>query len=189
MLLNKIKGGLCISLIIIFTIIGIGIGYWLTPEYTLSMYDKTTMGLGQADRWFDLRYINAMIAHHRGAVLMAQKVATQTQRQEIKDLTSDILKNEPIAIDELYEWKKDWYNDTKKVADPLVPNFSIYDGKYDLRFLNALISHHQDGIVMVKEARLKSSRTDVLNNIDTVENFLTNSIETLTNWRKIWYQI
>jgi len=189
MLSNKINSFLAISLIIIFTIIGIGFGYWLTPEYQLSMYDKTTMDLGQADRWFDLRYINAMISHHRGAVLMAEKVASQTKKQEIKDLTAEIIKNEPLAIDELYKWKKDWYNDSRKVSDPIIPNFGSYDEKYDLRFLNALISHHQAGIVMVKEARLKSNRTEILNNVDAVELFLTNSLKTLTEWRKTWYQI
>lgn len=180
---------LTIALIIIFTIIGIGFGYYLTPEYKLSMYDKTTMDLGPADRWLDLRYINAMISHHRGAMLMAEKAALETKRQEVKDLTAEIIKNEPVAIDELYKWKKEWYGDSKKVADPIVVNFGGYDDKYDLRFLNALINHHQSGILMTKETNLKSSRAEVLNNADAVEIFLTNGIKMLSDWRKSWYQI
>ena len=188
MLFNK-NSFLTISLIIIFTIIGIGFGYYLTPEYKLSMYEKTTMDLGPTDRWLDLRYINTMIAHHRGAMLMAEKAAFQTKKQEMKDLTAEILKNEPIAIDELYKWKKDWYNDSRKVTDPIVSNFGSYDDKYDLRFLNALIAHHQTGILMTKEIKLKSSRSEVLNNADAVENFLNDGIKMLSEWRKNWYQI
>lgn len=180
---------LVIALIIVFTIIGIGFGYYITPEYKLSMYDKTTMDLGVADRWLDLRYINAMIAHHRGAMLMAEKAATQTKRTEIKDLTVEILKNEPVAIAELYKWKKDWYNDSRKVTDPIVANFGSYDDKFDLRFLNALIAHHQLGILMTKETRLKSNRSEILNNADAVEIFLNNGIKMLSEWRKNWYQI
>jgi uncharacterized protein (DUF305 family) len=186
---NKINSFLAISLIIIFTIVGIGIGYWFTPEYKLSMYDKNTMDLGQADRWLDLRYINAMIAHHRGAILIAQKANEKTKNPEIKSLTEEILKSEPIAINELYQWKKDWYHDFKTVRDPIVPNLGNYDDKFDLRFLNALISHHQSGILMTKEIRLKSSRSEVLNNADSVENFLNNSLKMLIDWRKTWYQL
>ncbi|MDD4785238.1 MAG: DUF305 domain-containing protein [Candidatus Shapirobacteria bacterium] len=180
---------LVIALIIIFTIVGIGFGYYLTPEYKLSMYEKNTMDLGVSDRWFDLRYINAMISHHRGAMLMAEKAASETKRQEIKDLTAEILKNEPTAINELYKWKKDWYNDSRKVTDPIVANFGTYDEKYDLRFINALIAHHQSGILMTKETRLKSNRAEILNNADAVEEFLTNSIKMLNEWRKNLYQI
>lgn len=120
--MQKISAYLALSLIIVAGIIGTVIGYSLTPTYQLSMYDKNGMDLGRADRGLDLRYINGMIAHHRGAMLMAEQAQTVTQKKEIQDLTADILKNEPQAIQELYDWKKAWYGDTKKVRDPVVPN-------------------------------------------------------------------
>lgn len=187
--MNKISSALAAALIIISGIVGIGIGYYITPEYQLSMYDKTEMDLGQADRWLDLRYINAMIAHHRGAMLLAEQVAPLTNRQEIQDLTAKILADEPPAIDELYQWKADWYNDTRQVKDPIVPNIGTADTNLDLRFLNALIAHHQDGLIMTKNAKLKSSRTEILNNADAVDTFLTTTLQIFQDWRKQWYQI
>jgi uncharacterized protein (DUF305 family) len=62
------------------------LGMQVPPDYKVSMYDKTTMDLGRPDRTLDLRYINAMIAHHRGAMLLATQASTQTQKQEMKDL-------------------------------------------------------------------------------------------------------
>lgn len=180
---------LSVSLIIVGTIIGTVIGYSLTPAYTLSMYDKSGMNLGRADRGLDLRYINAMIAHHRGAVLLAEQAQNTTQRKEIKDLTGDILKNEPPAIQELYDWKKAWYDDTKKVRDPIVPKLGTYDEKYDLRFLNALIAHHGDGLLMTRDIRTKSSRMEILNNADAVDTFFVTTLEIFKGWRKEWYQI
>ena len=102
------------------------------------------MNLGRADRGLDLRYINAMIAHHRGAMLLAEQAQPLTQKKEIQDLAADILKNEPPAIQELYDWKKSWYGDTKKVRDPIVAKLGDYDKTYELRFLNALITHNED---------------------------------------------
>jgi len=176
------------GLMVVSGVVGIAIGYAFTPEYTLSMYDRNTMGLGVADRWLDLRYINAMIAHHRGAMLLAEQVR-QSARPEIRELSEKILTNEPVAIAELTAWKKSWYNDIRPVADPVVPKLGSYDGTFDLRFLNALIAHHKNGILMTKEVRTKSSRSDILNNADTVESFLSDSEAMLAKWRNDWYDI
>ena len=187
--MNKISTILAVSLMIIAGVLGMVIGYYATPEYKASMYDKTSMNLGRADRNLDLRYVNAMIAHHRAAMLLAEQANTQTQRQEIKDLSAMILKNEPPAIAELYAWKKEWYKDTKQVKDPIVANLGNYDDKYDLRFLNALIAHHEAGLLMTKEIKTKSSRTEILNNADAVDTFLTTTLKLFKDWRTQWYNI
>ncbi len=185
----KVSIYLTLGLVVIGTLLGVSFGYYLTPEYKVSMYDKNTMSLGQADRTFDLRYINAMIAHHRGAMLLAEQLAKNTERPEMKTLAQNILNDEPKAIAGLYEWKKEWYGDTKKVRDPIVANLGSYDDKFDLRFLNAIIAHHEVGIVMTKETRLKSSRTEILNNADAVEAFLSGGLQTLKGLRSTWYNI
>ncbi len=187
--MKKISIYLSISLAIVFGIIGIGIGYYLTPEYQVSMYIKNNMTLGQANRTFDLRYINAMISHHRGAMLLAEQLGKNTSRPEMKALSEEILKNESVAIAELYTWKKEWYRDTREVRDPIIDNLGKSDEKFDLRFLNAIIAHHEAGIMMTTETRTKSSRTEILNNADAVESFLTNGIEALEGLRKNWYNI
>ncbi len=187
--MNKISLTLAVALMIVAGVLGISIGYYITPEYQTNMFDKTTMDLGKADRWVDLRYINAMISHHRGAMLLAEQVGAKTQRQEIKDLSAKILADEPKAIAELYSWKKNWYGDTRTVKDPIVPNLGSYDEKYDLRFLNALIAHHQAGLIMTKDIKTKSSRTEILNNADAVETFLTTTLKIFQDWRTAWYNI
>ena len=185
---NKISIYLAVSLIIVSAIIGVGIGYYFNPEYSLAMYDKNSMNLGRADRWLDLRYIDAMISHHQGAILLA-KQAEKSQRQEVKELALTIQQDEPKAIAELYQWKKEWYGDVRQVKNPVVANLGEYDDKFDLRFLNALISHHDTGILMVKEVRQKSSRAEILNNADAVESFLSGGVTMLKDWRNQWYNI
>jgi len=173
---------------IISGIVGVGIGYTLTPQYTRSMFDKNIMDLGLPDTWLDLRYVNAMIAHHRGAVLLAEQ-AEKSERTEVSDLAREIQKSEPMLIAELYTWKNEWYHDTRIVADPLVPKLGIYDKTFDLRFLNALIAHHELGVEMTQDVRLKTSNTIVLDNANAVEAFLVRSTEMLKNWRSNWYSI
>lgn len=185
----KISIYLALGLVVVSGLLGVGFGYYLTPEYKTSMYDRQDMYLGPADRTFDLRYLNAMIAHHRGAVLLAEQVLKNTTRPEMKTLASNILQDEPKAIAELYDWKKSWFSDTRPVRDPNVMNLGPADEKFDLRFLNALIAHHEEGVIMTKETKLKSSRAEVLNNAEAVESFLTNGIQTLKKIRSDWYNL
>ncbi len=187
--MSKISTTLAISLMVVTSVLGWVAGYASTADYKVNMYDKTTMDFGRPDRTLDLRYIDAMIAHHRGAMLLATQASTQTQRQEMKDLSVMILRDEPKAIAELYTWKKDWYGDTKQVKDPIVSNLGTYDEKFDLRFLNALIAHHESGLLMTKEIKTKSSRTEILNNADAVDIFLTTTLKLFKDWRTQWYNI
>jgi uncharacterized protein (DUF305 family) len=185
----KVSIYLTVGLVVVSAVLGIAFGYYLTPEYRISMYDRNSMDLGQADRTFDLRYINAMISHHRGAMLLAEQLSKNTTRAEMKTLAQNILNNEPAAIDELYAWKKAWYGDTRSVRDPIVANLGPADEKFDLRFLNAIIAHHTEGIMMTEETRQKTSRVEILNNADTVEAFLVNGLKALKGLRNDWYNI
>lgn len=185
----KISYTLSVALILTALITGMGIGFASSPSYPSGMDNEQQMGLGQADRWVDLRYIDAMAAHHRSAMLLAAVAQKESRRPEIHTLALSILDNEPKLIEELYTWKRAWYNDNRKVADPIVANLSTADEKFDLRFLNALIAHHEAGIDMTREIRTKSSNKDILNNADAVEAFLEGSLITLKDWRLSWYQV
>lgn len=187
--MSTISLPLASSLAIVSLLVGLAAGYSISPLYEQSMYDKEEMGLGAADRFVDLRYLNQMAAHHQAAILLAKDVADKTNREEIKHLALEIQVNEPKLINELYAWKQAWYNDSSKIVDPTVPNLAAADNTLDLRFLNALIAHHEDGIAMAQEIRTKSSRSEVLDNADAVESFLTSSLVTLKNWRSEWYSI
>lgn len=179
---------LAFSLMICTFIIGTGFGYFLTPEYQIQK-DSHKDGLGKADENLDLRYINAMIAHHEGAIVLAKSALENSSRSEIQSLSAMIIEGEPKLINELYSWKSDWYNDKSLIDASSTPNLGTYDERFDLRFLNALIAHHEEGIEMAMEAKQKSTRNEILNNADEVESFLTESLTTLKNWRAEWYQI
>lgn len=185
----KISLYLAVGLVVVGVVVGIGFGYYLTPEYRVSMYERNAMDLGPADRTFDLRYVNAMISHHRGAMLLAEQLSKNTLRPEMKELAQNILNDEPKAIAELYAWKESWYGDTRSVRDPIVANLGPSDNTFDLRFLNAIIAHHEAGIVMTKETRQKTSRSEILNNADAVEAFLVNGLTALKGLRSNWYNL
>jgi len=185
----KLSLYLATSLIITSAVIGTAFGYYLTPNYQQTMYQKETMGLGNPDRFLDLRYLNQMSTHHQGAIELANQISTKSTRPEIITLAADIQSGEPKLIASLADLKKTLYNDTRPAPKPQVLNLGASDDKSDLRFLNALITHHEQGIQMTREAKSKSTRVEILNDADAVETFLTNSLKTLKQWRLDWYGI
>jgi len=188
--MGKLSAWATLSLTIVALILGTTLGFYLSPVYQQNMYNKEgEMGLGNADKNLDLRYLNAMIKHHRGAILLAEQIDAKTERPELHELAREVQTTEPKLIYELENWKKAWYNESQGVTDPEVANLSQKDDKVDLRFLNALIAHHEAGIEMTKEVRGKTSRVEILNNADAVENFLKESLVMLKNWRKNWYNV
>ncbi len=187
--MKKISWMLTVSLMIVTLVVGLTLGYFFSPDYQQTMYDKTAMDLGPADRRVDLSYINQMAAHHTGAILLADQLEGKTSRPELQALIKDIQTGEPKLIAQLYDWKKAWYQDPRPAKNPQVAQLGGSDDKIDLRFLNALIAHHQTGIAMAQEIRTKSSRSEVLNDADAVEKFLSDSLVTLRTWRQDWYGI
>jgi len=177
------------SLSLVTLIIGFAGGYYLSPIYQQTMYTKETMDFGPADYFLDFRYLNAMATHHEGAILLANQVAGASSRKEIQELAQEIQKNEPELIQKLSRLKKEWYSDERGAPKPVVANLGEADDTFDLRFLNALIAHHEAGIEMTKEIRTKSSRSEILNDADAVENFLSGTKEMLKKWRQDWYQV
>ena len=68
------------------------------------------MNLGAADNQFDLRFINAMIPHHKSAVVMAKDALSKSNRPEIKQLAQDIVSSQQAEIAQMEQWEKAWYN-------------------------------------------------------------------------------
>lgn len=187
--MKQINLTLSMSLMIVSLVLGMVFGYYISPTYKETMYSQDEMGLSKADKFVDLRYINQMATHHKGAIFLADQVASKTKREELKNLAKMIQEGEPKLIDELYTWKKEWCKDNRGFSDPTVAKLGDYDESFDLRFLNALIAHHEEGILMTKEIRTKSSNSEILDNADIVEKVLTDGIVMLKKWREEWYEV
>ncbi|MEG4209326.1 DUF305 domain-containing protein [Microcoleus sp. S13_B4] len=79
----------------------------MTPEQMQSM--MMSMDLGAADDQFDLRFINAMIPHHKGALVMAEDALKKSKRPEMKKLSQEILTSQKQEIEQMKQWRQAWY--------------------------------------------------------------------------------
>lgn len=59
------------------------------------------MDLGSADAQFDLRSMDAIIAHYQDAVMMAKDALKKSPRSEVKRLLKEIINSQLSEIDQM----------------------------------------------------------------------------------------
>jgi uncharacterized protein (DUF305 family) len=132
------------------------------------MDHRMDMDLGPADQSFDLRFLDAMVPHHEGAVVMAKEVLQKSQRPEMKKLAKEIIQAQTKEIAQMKQWRIAWYpkapvtsmawnapmghmmemSEEQRKAMMMTMDLGAADAKFDLRFLDAMIPHHEGALVM-----------------------------------------
>ena len=64
---------------------------------------------------FDKAFIEMMIAHHEGAVDMAELSADRARHDEVKQLSQEIIEAQEAEIAEMRQWQADWGYDSDEV--------------------------------------------------------------------------
>ncbi|MBD2106818.1 DUF305 domain-containing protein [Nodosilinea sp. FACHB-13] len=165
------------------------------------------MDLGPADATYDLRFIDGMIPHHEGAVVMAEAALENSQRPEIRQLAEDIIAAQQVEIAQMQEWRAAWYPDAP--AEPVMYHAEMKhdmamseemisamrmdmdlggaDDEFDLRFIDAMIPHHEGAVAMAEDLKGKSSRPELLTLADEIITSQQAEIDQMQQWRQDWY--
>ncbi|MBW4485428.1 MAG: DUF305 domain-containing protein [Tildeniella torsiva UHER 1998/13D] len=171
------------------------------------MHSGHDMDLGPADATYDLRFIDGMIPHHEGAVVMAEAALENSQRPEIRQLAEDIIAAQQVEIAQMDDWRAEWYPDAP--AEPMMYHAEMRhdmamseemisamrmdmdlggaDEEFDLRFINAMIPHHEGAVAMAEDLKGKSQRPELLNLADEIITSQQAEIDQMTQWRQDWY--
>ena len=171
------------------------------------MNHSMAMDLGAADANYDLRFIDGMMMHHKGAVAMAKEALEKSQRPEIKQLANNIIEAQNKEIAQMKQWRTAWYpkasqqpvayGGANKSVMPMSAkqhesmmmsqDLGAADDKFDLRFLNAMIPHHECAIVMANDAISKSIRPEIKQLNQDILTSQQAEITQMKQWRKAWY--
>ena len=65
--------------------------------------------LGSKDATYDKRFMDLMIVHHEGGVMMAKDALDKSERSEIKEMAQKIIDSQEKEIKQMKEWEKSWY--------------------------------------------------------------------------------
>jgi uncharacterized protein (DUF305 family) len=57
---------------------------------------------------YSIEFVNQMIPHHEGAIVMAREALTKAEHAEIKQLANQIIKAQESEIKQMQDWKAKW---------------------------------------------------------------------------------
>ncbi len=165
------------------------------------------MDMGPADANYDLRFIDSMIPHHQGALVMSQEVLAKSKRPELIQLAKSIIAEQKKEIAQMQQWRKKWYpkaSDTPimwhaamnhemsmtaehKQMMQMSMSLGKADTKFDLRFLEGMIPHHEGAVTMAQDLLKKSKRPAMQKLAKNIIAGQQKEIDLMKQWRKQWY--
>jgi len=178
---------LSLSLILVAFLVGTGFGFFLTPEYAGLKLQGVPMESSFADGYSDLRFLNTMGRHHRGAYALAQAAQAGSQRPEVVEFAKAVEALKASDLKQFSQWKQAWYQDSRPIEAAAPLNLGTWDQDFDLRFLNALEGKIVDAIAMASAQRKVSTRREVLTYTAELIRVQTGVLEQVRTWRKAWY--
>lgn len=150
---------------------------------------------------YDRMFIANMIAHHQGAVDMANVALTNASHQEVKDLAKAIVSAQTTEISDMTAWQKSWgypasTGDTMMdhssmgMMDTNAGMMSELNGKtgeaFDKAFLEQMIMHHQSAINMAATGKANAQHQEVKDLTVGIVTAQTKEITQMKQWQKDW---
>ncbi|MBD2606906.1 DUF305 domain-containing protein [Scytonema hofmannii FACHB-248] len=172
-----------------------------------AMNHSMAMDLGPSDANYNLRFIDGMKPHHQGAISMAQEAQQKSKRPEIKKLADEIIKAQNQEITQMKQWRTTWYpkagdkpmaydaqmghmmemSSDQKKGMMMNMDLGAADKDFDLRFINAMIPHHEGAVTMAQDALKKSQRPEIKKLAENIITSQNAEINQMKQWRKSWY--
>jgi uncharacterized protein (DUF305 family) len=74
-----------------------------------SMDSMTANLAGKTGEAFDQAFLQEMVVHHQGAVVMAKQVLATSKRPELRKLAEGIITAQTTEIKLMQDWEKNWF--------------------------------------------------------------------------------
>lgn len=150
---------------------------------------------------YDRMFIANMIAHHQGAVDMANLALTSAKHQEIKDMANNIISAQTKEIGDMQSWQTVWgypassgsmmedhssmgmMNDMAGMTDKLK---GLTGDAFDKAFLASMIQHHQSAINMSYPGQTNAQHDEVKTLTIAIVDAQSKEISQMKQWQKDW---
>lgn len=157
---------------------------------------------GAAEAPYDLQFLDSMIHHHNGAIMMAKMVLGKTERSELKAFAQKVIDDQSKEIDYMKQLREQWYAGRQQAVNMEMPGMvggmKIMTGEhmkemdqmppahFDDHFLNMMIAHHEGAVTMSKEAQKKAEHPEVKQLADKIIQAQGPEIEQMKKWKEMW---
>ena len=162
-------------------------------------HSKMESSPGAAEAPHALQFIDTMIAHHQGAVDMAQLVNTRTNRDEMKKLAQNIIDEQRREIADMQALRKKWFGEAKPALNMDFPGMKtgmagmdmvklsgLKSNEFDVEFIKQMIPHHEGAIEMAKAVKTDDNYAELGVLGDSIIQAQSAEIEQMKGWLGAW---
>jgi uncharacterized protein (DUF305 family) len=141
---------------------------------------------------FDAQFIDGMIVHHEGAVVMAEEALERSERAELRAMAEEIIAAQGPEIEQMQNWRDAWYPDLPPTEGMDMPmgDMQVSDDEsipYDQRFMEAMISHHEGAIAMAEAALVNAENEDLRILAEEIIAAQQTEIDQMRLWLEEWF--
>jgi uncharacterized protein (DUF305 family) len=149
---------------------------------------------------YDLLFIDAMVAHHQGAVAMAQPADSNAMHPELKDFARKVVDDQSREVALMTQWRDqrfpgrpktlnimDMPGMAKSMMDISPDHMQMMTGAaFDRMFIDMMIPHHEGAVTMAKDALAKSQRPEIRELAQRIIDAQQGEIEMMNRWKEQW---
>jgi uncharacterized protein (DUF305 family) len=171
--------------------------------------DHGSMGMGtkgmtrqmvtENGKYSDKAFIDAMVPHHQGAIVMARVALENAEHEEIRELSRNIVSTQQAEIGELKAIKKEEFGTSnvpmemsseqmRGMGMMMDPQSLAEENPFDRAFIDAMIPHHRSAIEMAKVANQESENPRIKELAGNIVSTQKAEIEQMRRWQEQWYQ-
>jgi len=157
---------------------------------------------GAAEQPYDLQYLDSMIHHHNGAVVMARMVLGKTERPELKAFAQTIVDDQTKEIGYMQQLRDQWYAGKTPAVNMEMPGMiggmkmmnsnhmkemdEMEPNHFDLHFLKMMIAHHEGAVVMSNDALKKGEHPEIKQLARQIIDAQQPEIAQMKKWQTSW---
>lgn len=205
---------------ILYGVIGLLAGILLTILFTTNVVNSNNTGMMRMmglsvknqnmmvnSNLIDAHFIEQMIPHHEDAITMAKLAQTKAQREEVRQLASNIIDSQGKEINQMKEWYKNWFGKDVPSRNSVMNQHMMSDGSvmhmgmmgsesdmtsleqsedFDRKFVEQMIPHHQMAVMMANMLKNSTNRPEMKKLADDIITAQTSEIEMMRSWLNEW---
>ena len=148
---------------------------------------------------YDLQFLDTMIVHHQGAIVMAKGIDGKAQHPELNTLAKNIIADQEEEITQMKQWRDDWFKDKASAINMAMAGMndsmkgrdmkklgSLTGIDLDLEFMKQMIPHHQGAVVMASEALQRSQKNEIKTLANGIIKAQNAEIKLMQDWQAAW---
>jgi uncharacterized protein (DUF305 family) len=157
---------------------------------------------GAAEQPYDLQYLDSMIHHHNGAVMMAKMVLDKSGRAELRSFAQKIIDDQTKEVGYMQQLRDQWYAGKPSSVNMEMPGMiggmktmnsnhmkemdDMDPAHFDQHFLKMMIAHHEGAVLMSRETPQKAEHPEIRKLAEEIIKAQQPEIEQMKKWQTAW---